>query len=190
MKRDVRRVVRPLVKKVISTWTSSRTTLLMRRRTSFDYGSSRFRDEELATPPPAVQGGIVGEAASAPSLPTTGWRGRGHPRHLGQLAGGGVASWDGAGKRWRGQQLRESSEREAERESGEREAKKGGKRRKGGSAVGARRGSGEGEEGEAKKGSRRRGVGDGRVQSRHPLTLRVRVSLSILLDRLYRFTTL
>src|ERR1700694_4044273 len=89
MKRDVRRVVRPLVKKVISTWTSSRTTLLMRRRTSFDYGSSRFRDEELATPPPAVQGGIVGEAASDPSLPTTGWRDRRHPRT--------VVNWRGAG---------------------------------------------------------------------------------------------
>ena len=66
------------------------TSLLM----TLDHGSPWFDTEEPATPPPADQGEIEGEAAPDPSLPTTGSRGRGQPRSLVQLAGGGVASWD------------------------------------------------------------------------------------------------
>ena len=47
--------------------------------------------QDLATPLPADEGEIAGEAAPDPSLPTTGSRGRGQPRSLVQLAGGGVA---------------------------------------------------------------------------------------------------
>ena len=61
---------------------------------SLDHGSHCFCGEELATPPPADEGEIAGEAAPDPSLPTTGSRGRGQPRSLVQLAGGGVASWE------------------------------------------------------------------------------------------------
>ena len=58
--------------------------------------------EELATPAPAYEGDIESEAAPDPSLPTTGSRGRGQPRSLVQLAGGGVASWEEGqkGDRW------------------------------------------------------------------------------------------
>src|SRR6266849_5217227 len=92
--RVVRRVVRRLITKVITTCTSSQTTLLMRRLMSLDHGSRCFCGEELATPPPANEGEISGEAAPDPSLPTTGSRGRGQPRSLVQWAGGGVASWE------------------------------------------------------------------------------------------------
>jgi hypothetical protein len=61
---------------------------------TFDHGSSWFRREELATPPPADEGEIAGEAPSDPSLPTTGWRGRRQPPNLVQMVGGGVASWE------------------------------------------------------------------------------------------------
>jgi len=43
------------------------TTLLM----TLDHGSTWFDMEELATPPPADEGEIAGDAASDPSLPTT-----------------------------------------------------------------------------------------------------------------------
>ncbi len=89
----VSRVVRRLIRKVISTGTSPRTTLLTRRLMSLDHGSRCFCREELATPPPADEGEIEGEATPDPSLPTTGSRGRGQPRSLVQGAGGGVASW-------------------------------------------------------------------------------------------------
>ena len=62
---------------------------------TLERGSRWFCAEELATPPPADEGEIEAEAASDPSLPTTGSRGRGQPRSLVQLAGGGVASWEG-----------------------------------------------------------------------------------------------
>ncbi len=38
---------------------------------SLDRGSPWFCEEELATPPPANEGEIAGEAAPDPSLPTT-----------------------------------------------------------------------------------------------------------------------
>ncbi len=85
----VSKVVRRLITKVIRTCTSLRTTLLMRQLMTFDHGSSWFCREELATPPPANEGDVEGEAASDPSLPTTGWRGRRQPRSLVQF--GGVA---------------------------------------------------------------------------------------------------
>ena len=91
----VSRVVRRLIRKVISTGTSPRTTLLTRRLMSLDHGSRCFCREELATPPPADEGEIEGEATPDPSLPTTGSRGRGQPRSLVQGAGGGVASLGG-----------------------------------------------------------------------------------------------
>src|SRR5207237_3135463 len=54
-----------LVRKVISTWTSSRTTPRTRRRMTFDHGSPWFRREELATPPPPMR------ARSRARLPPT-----------------------------------------------------------------------------------------------------------------------
>src|SRR6266403_1922956 len=89
VRKVVSKVVRRLITKVISTCTSLRTTLLTRRLMTFDHGSCWFCREELATPPPAVGGEIAGEAASDPSLPTTGWRGRRQPPNLVQLAGAG-----------------------------------------------------------------------------------------------------
>src|SRR5437868_14193527 len=88
VRKVVSKVVRRLIRKVISTCTSLRTTLLTRQLMTFDHGSSWFCRGELATPAPAVQGEIAGEAGPDPSLPTTGSRGRGRPRSLGQLAGG------------------------------------------------------------------------------------------------------
>src|SRR5205807_9978114 len=88
VRRVISRVVRRLIRKVISTGTSSRTTLLTRQLMSFERGSPRFCGEELATPPPADEGEIAGEAAPDPSLPTTGSRGRGQPRSLVQIGGG------------------------------------------------------------------------------------------------------
>ncbi len=60
---------------------------------SLERRSPWFWGKELATPPPADEGEVAGEAAPDPSLPTTGSRGRWQPRSLVQLAGGGVASW-------------------------------------------------------------------------------------------------
>ena len=94
VRKVVSKVVQRLIRKVISTCTSLRTTLLTRQLMIFDPGSSWFCREELATPPPADEGEIAGEAAPDPSLPTTGSRGRGQPRSLVQGAGGGVASWE------------------------------------------------------------------------------------------------
>ena len=94
VRKVVSRVVRRLIRKVISTGTSSRTTLLTRQLMSLERGSHWFCGKELATPPPADEGEIAGEAAPDPSLPTTGSRGRGQPRSLVQMAGGGVASWE------------------------------------------------------------------------------------------------
>src|SRR5467141_1749049 len=93
VRKVVSRVVRRLIRRVISTGTSSRTTLLTRRLMSLERRSPWFCGKELATPPPADEGEIAGEAAPDPSLPTTGSRGRGQPRSLVQGAGGGVASW-------------------------------------------------------------------------------------------------
>jgi len=94
VRKVISKVVRRLIRKVISTCTSLRTTLLTRQLMTFNHGSSWFCREELATPPPADEGEIEGEAGPDPSLPTTGSRGRGQPRSLVQLAGGGVASWE------------------------------------------------------------------------------------------------
>ena len=77
VRKVVSRVVRRLIRKVISTGTSLRTTLLTRRLMSLESGSPSFRREELATPPPADEGDIEGEAASDPSLPTTWMEGSG-----------------------------------------------------------------------------------------------------------------
>ena len=107
----ISKVVRRLIRKVISTCTSLRTTLLTRQLMTFDHGSSWFCREELATPPPADEGEIAGEAASDPSLPTTRSRGRGQPRSLVQLAGGGVASWGGGSEGRSVGQLRERTEK-------------------------------------------------------------------------------
>jgi len=71
VRKVISKVVRRLIRKVISTGTSSRTTLLTRRLMSLDRGSPWFCEEELATPPPANEGEIAGEAAPDPSLPTT-----------------------------------------------------------------------------------------------------------------------
>ena len=62
---------------------------------TLDRGSPWFDTKELATPPPADEVEIAGEAAPDPSLPTTGSRGRRQPRSLVQLAGGGVDSSEG-----------------------------------------------------------------------------------------------
>ena len=77
VRKVISRVVRRLIRKVISTGTSLRTTLLTRRLMSLESGSPWFCSEELATPPPADEGEIAGEATPDPSLPTTGSRGRG-----------------------------------------------------------------------------------------------------------------
>src|SRR6266436_8702518 len=102
VRKVISKVVRRLIRKVISTCTSSRTTLLTRQLMSLERRSPWFCGKELATPPPADEGEITGEAAPDPSLPTTGSRGRGQPRSLVQLAGGGVASWEEGrkGDRW------------------------------------------------------------------------------------------
>jgi hypothetical protein len=102
VRKVISKVVRRLIRKVISTGTSSRTTLLTRQLMSLERRSPWFSGKELATPPPADEGEIAGEAAPDPSLPTTGSRGRGQPRSLVQLAGGGVASWEEGqkGDRW------------------------------------------------------------------------------------------
>jgi len=71
VRRVVRLLISCLIRKVVSTWTSSRTTLLTRHLLSFDDGSPWSCGEERATPPPAIQCEIAGEAASDPSLPTT-----------------------------------------------------------------------------------------------------------------------
>ena len=71
VRKVISKVVRHLIRKVISTCTSLRTTLLTRQLMTFDHGSSWFCGRELATPPPADEGDIAGEAASDPSLPTT-----------------------------------------------------------------------------------------------------------------------
>ena len=71
VRKVVSKVVRRLIRRVISTCTSLRTTLLMRRLMSLGRGSRCFCGEEVATPPPADQGEIAGEAAPDPSLPTT-----------------------------------------------------------------------------------------------------------------------
>ena len=98
----VSKVVQRLISKVISTCTSSRTTLMMRRLMSLERGSPWFCGEELATPPPADEGEIAGEAASDPSLPTTWMEGSEAPPSLVHLAGSGVASLEG----WRQQRDR------------------------------------------------------------------------------------
>ena len=79
VRKVVSKVVRRLIRKVISTCTTLRTTLLTRSLMTFDHGSAWFCREELATPPPADEGEIEGEAAPDPSLPTTGSRDRGSP---------------------------------------------------------------------------------------------------------------
>ena len=71
VRRGVNKVVRRLIRKVITTCTSLRTTLLTRQLMTFDQRSSWFCGGDLATPPPADEGEIAGEAASDPSLPTT-----------------------------------------------------------------------------------------------------------------------
>src|SRR6266850_961982 len=63
VRKVVHGVVRRLIRKVITTWTSSRTTLLMTRLMSLDHGSRCFCGEQLATPPPADRGDVMGEAA-------------------------------------------------------------------------------------------------------------------------------
>ena len=88
VRKVVSKVVQRLIRKVISTCTSLRTTLLTKQLMTFDHGSSWFCREELATPPPAVEGEIAGEAGPDPSLPTTGSRGRRQARSLVQGAGG------------------------------------------------------------------------------------------------------
>ena len=90
----VRSLIICLIGNVISTCTSLRTSLLTSLLMTLNHGSTWFDTEESATPPPADQSEIEGEAAPDPSLPTTGSRGRGQPRSLVQLAGGGVASWE------------------------------------------------------------------------------------------------
>src|SRR5216684_386295 len=89
VRRVVRRLISCLIKKVISTCTSSRTTLLTKQLMSLADGSLWFCGEELATPPPADEGEIAGEAASDPPLPTTGSGGRRQPRSSVQLRGAG-----------------------------------------------------------------------------------------------------
>jgi len=75
VRKVVRRVVRPLIscliRKVISTCTSWRTTLLTRGVMSLDDESPWSCGEERATPPPADESEVMGEAAPDPSLPTT-----------------------------------------------------------------------------------------------------------------------
>ncbi len=55
---------------------------------TFDRASRCIYAEVLAAPPPDYEGEIWGEAASDPSLPTTGWRGRRQPPNLVQNGGG------------------------------------------------------------------------------------------------------
>ena len=146
--RVVRRLISCLIKKVISVGTSPRTTLPTRQVTTLDDRSPGFVGEELATPPPADEGEVVGEAAPDPSLPTTGSRGRVQPRNLVQLAeaGGQLGGWSegtSRGQQFEGKQREESRERKAERGSRERkqreEAERGSRerKRKKGGAVGA-----------------------------------------------------
>jgi len=71
VRKVVSKVVRRLIRKVISMCTGLRTSLLTSLLMTLDHGSARFDTEEPATPPPADQGDIRGEAASDPSLPTT-----------------------------------------------------------------------------------------------------------------------
>jgi len=78
---------------------------------TFDHGSSWFCREELATPPPADEGELAGDTGPDPSLPTTGSRGRGQPRSLVQLAGGGVARGEEGQKGVQVGQLRERTEK-------------------------------------------------------------------------------
>src|SRR5437870_5260660 len=99
VRKVVSKVVRRLIRKVIGTCTSLRTTLLTRQLMSLERRSPWFSGKELATPPPADEGEIAGAAASDPSLPTTGWRGRKQPPNLVQMAGGGVTSWEESQKR-------------------------------------------------------------------------------------------
>ena len=47
-----------------------------------------------AHPTPADEGELAGEAASDPSLPTTGWRGRRQPPNLVQWRGGRGGRWE------------------------------------------------------------------------------------------------
>ena len=102
VRKVVSKVVRRLIRKVVSTCTNFLTSLLTTLLMTLDRGSPWFDSKELATPPPADEVEIAGEAAPDPSLPTTGSRGRGQPRSLVQLAGGGVASWEEGqkGDRW------------------------------------------------------------------------------------------
>src|SRR5256885_15846287 len=89
VRKVISKVVRRLIRKVISTCTSLRTTLLTRQLMTFDHGSSWFCREELATPPPAVEGEIAGEAGPRPPRPKTGMGGWGAAAGLGPMWGGG-----------------------------------------------------------------------------------------------------
>ena len=71
VRKVISKVVSCLIRKVISSRTSSRTTLLTSLLMTLDRESPWFDTEELATPPPADEGEIAGEAASDPSLTTT-----------------------------------------------------------------------------------------------------------------------
>jgi hypothetical protein len=71
VRKVISKVVRRLIRKVISTCTSLRTTLLTSLLMTLDHGSLRCDTEELATPLPADEGDIGGEAISVPSHPTT-----------------------------------------------------------------------------------------------------------------------
>ena len=71
VRKVISKVVRRLIRKVISTCTSLRTSLLTSLLMTLNHGSTWFDTEESATPPPADQSEIEGEAAPDPSLPTT-----------------------------------------------------------------------------------------------------------------------
>ena len=81
-------MVRRLVRKVISTCTKSRTSLLMRQLMSLRAASRRIHCRELATPPPADQTDNRSDTGPDPSLPTTGDGGVGAGMNVTMNSGG------------------------------------------------------------------------------------------------------